>query len=165
MGQDNYRYDQLGYGVHLTGDRSANGAQPLAGYPLDVRPDAAWPGLAGSGRVRVEPEEVKKVADWLTAQADSARSLPRWLSGATSVSFGPSSWHEANNLKAASELVSQAVADYLGQTVANLTDAAATLNVVHATYTGTEQANDHTVRSSSAALGGASDGSGGAKVM
>lgn len=158
MGQDNYRYDQQGYDVQLTGDRSANGAQPLAEYPLDVRPDTTWPGMEGSGKVRVQPEEVKTVAEWLTTQANSAQSLPQWLSTATTVSFGPSSWHEANNLKSASEMVSQAVTDFLGKTVANMSETAATLKAVHATYTGTEQANDHTVRATNAAMGEHSGG-------
>jgi hypothetical protein len=152
MGQDNTRYDQMGYDVHLTGERSDNGAQALSGYPLDVRPDTTWPGLEGSGQVRVQPEEVKKVADWLTTQANSTQSLPQWLSSSTAVSFGPSTWIEANNLKAASELVSQAVTDYVGKTVINMNQAAATLHAVHATYTGTETANTQTVQATNAAL-------------
>lgn len=153
MGQDSYTYDQAGYDVQLTGDRSANAAQPLPGYQPDVRADTTWPGLDGSSQVRVKPEEVKNVADWLTNQANSLQSLPQWLSTATSVSFGPSSWHEANNLKAASDLVSQAVAHYLGQTMTTMSQAAATLNAVHATYTGTERANVQTVQNTNATLG------------
>ncbi len=164
MGQDDYGYDHLGYDVQLTSDRSVNSAHALAGYSLEVQPDSTWPGLDGSGQVRVRPEEVKQVADWLSGQADSAQSLPQWLSTATAVSFGPSSWHEANNLKAASEVVSQAVSDYLGKTVANLSQAAATLNAVHDTYTRTDQANDHTARSTNAALG-EQGGNGGVVAM
>ena len=162
MTYDNTRYDQQGHGVELTCDRSANSARALDGYTPDVRPDTSWPGLDGSGKIQVEPGEVKRVAEWLHRQAGSAESLPKWLSSETQVTFGPSSWHEANNLKAASQLVSEAVATYLGQVAANMTAAAGTLTSVHDTYTGTEQANTDTVQHTNANLG---DDGGGPVVM
>lgn len=154
MGQDDYGYDQRGYGVRLTDERAANGARALDGYELDARPDPQWPGLDGSEHVRVRPEEVRSVADFLDRRAEDTRTLPGRLQKATAVSFGPSSWHEANNLKAASEMVSNAVADYIGTTLANLNTAAATLRSVHAHYTGAEQANDENVTSIAAQLDG-----------
>jgi hypothetical protein len=163
MTQDGYRYDQSGYNVQLSGDRTKNAARALDGYPLDAQPDSAWPGLEGSGEIRVQPEAVKKVADWLTENAGAARSLPGWLAKETSVSFGPSTWYAANNLKAASELVSQAVAQYVQQVATNMGQAAATLRSVTGHYDSAEQANTGAVRSTGAALGehggGASSGS------
>jgi hypothetical protein len=141
-------YDAAGLNVHLTGERSHNGAQALQGYPLDVRPDGSWPGLdTSSGKLRYQPEELKRISEWLIAQKGQTQSLPQWLSSATQVSFGPATWHEATNLKKASDLLSAAVAEHVGNVVANLAEASASIKSVHATHTTTEQATNATVNS------------------
>ena len=109
MGQDSYRYDQWGLGVRLGSDRSANSAQALEGYPLDVRPDGTWPGLEGSGQLRVRPEAVRELSDLLKERARAAEPLPDRVTRVTSVRFGPATWQEANNLADACRQVRDAV--------------------------------------------------------
>jgi hypothetical protein len=139
-------YDAADLNVQLTGERSQNGARALEGYPLDVRPDGSWPGLdTASGQVRVRPEELKRVSQWLATQAGYTESLPQWLSSATAVSFGPASWHEATNLKDASEMLTRAVAEHISKVVLNLGQANASITAAHAAYDTTEQSNTDTM--------------------
>jgi hypothetical protein len=159
MTADSTTYDRQGHNVHLTSDRSANSARPLAGYPLDARPDSAWPGLGGSGQIWLQPEQVEQVAAWLEERARGTRSLPGWLAEATSVGFGPSSWHEAKNLEEASLLVSGAVKEHLQRLLANLDDAAKVLLAATGEYRAAEQANTRTVQSANTALGDSAGGS------
>jgi len=161
MGQDNYGYDQQGLDVQLTDQRALNGAQQLEGYTLDVRPAAGWPGLEGSATVRHRDDDIKTVADWLDTRAGQVESLPGWLKKATNVSFGPSSWHEANNLKDASGLVTDAVTKFLTETVVNMRQASGTLNGALTHYNKGEKANVDNVHRVQGALG---DGGGGAPM-
>lgn len=85
MGQDNYRYDRQGYGVHLGGDRALNNARALD-YPLDTRVDTSWPGLEGSAQLRLRPEVVGELAGELSQRAASASGLPDRLARATAES-------------------------------------------------------------------------------
>jgi hypothetical protein len=155
MGQDNYGYDQQGLDVQLTGDRSKNGATPLSNYPLDVRAASDWPGQNGSASIQItSPDALTEVSGWLNQRASEVRNLPQWLAQQTSVSFGPGSWHEANNLKNASQAVAQAVSDFITQVVQNMQQAAATIDAVHATYTGTDGANAQTFQAVNGTIGG-----------
>jgi hypothetical protein len=155
MGQDNYGYDQRGLDVQLTDDRSKNGATSLSGYPLDVRPASDWPGQNGSASIQIRsPDVLTEVSGWLNQRASEVQSLPQWLGQQTSVSFGPASWHEANNLKDASQAVAQAVSDFMTKVVQNMQQAAATIDAVHSTYLGTENANAQTFQSVSTTIGG-----------
>jgi len=161
MGQDNYGYDQQGLDVQLTDQRSLNGAHQLEGYTLNVQPVEKWPGLEGSGTVRHRDDDITSVADFLHTRAGQVESLPGWLAKATNVSFGPSSWHEANNLKDASGLVTNAVTKFLTETVANMRQASGTLNAVVAHYNGSEKTNVDNVKR---VQGGLGDGGGGAPM-
>ena len=109
MGQDDTRYDQWNLGVTLGQERSQNAVQKLPEYLLDVREDATWPGLAGSGSIRLLPEEVSDLSNGLAQRAKATESLPQRLAAATSVQYGPSTWREANNLGEAGRLVREAV--------------------------------------------------------
>jgi hypothetical protein len=167
MTQDHYRYDRQGYDVHLGGDRVANAARALDGYPLDVQPDSTWPGLEGSGDILVQPDAVRGLSDLLKRHADAAASLPGWLTMATSVSFGPPTWYEANNLKTASELVRGAVETYIKDVLANMAATAQALDEAAGHYGRAEQANTHAAQSTNAAMGeyGGGGVTGGTQIM
>jgi hypothetical protein len=162
MAQGDPRYGGDAYRAHLTDERSQNGAHALEGYPLDVQSDSNWPGLDGSAQARYDAGAIKDVADLLRAEAERAKSLPGWLQKQTTVNFGPDVWRPAKNLRDASAMVSQAVADYMQKTIANMTAAAGALDSVHSTYTGTEQANVDKARATNSALGDPGSGAGGA---
>ena len=155
-GTPGYGYDVSGYDVRLSSsDRALNGARALGGYPLDVQPDSSWPGTsAAPGQIRYQPEAMKGVADWLATQAQQSRDLPGWLSTRTAVSYGPSSWNEANNLKDAGDQVTKAVTEFTGQVLGNLAAAAGAIGSARGTYVSAEQVNTDTVDGVSSQLGG-----------
>lgn len=154
-GSAGYDYEGAGYGVELTGDRSRNAARPLPGYSLRASPDPDWPGLDAGGELRYDPEVMREVAGWLRGQAQESQGLPGWLARSTSVSFGPSSWHEASHLRDASDQVGRAVADYLARVVADLEVAAGSITSAVDTYAGAEQANADTADAVNGRLPGA----------
>lgn len=133
MTDDGTTYDQLGLGVRLTGERSLNGAQGLD-YPLEVQPDPTWPGLSGAaGELRADHDEMDRVAGWLETRSTDVQTLPQWLSGRTAgVRFGPSTWHEANNLADACTQLTDAVTTFVTQLAGNMTEAAASVRAARA---------------------------------
>ncbi len=152
MGQDNYRYDRQGYDVHLSGDRGANGARALD-YPLDAQVDVAWPGLEGSQELRLRPQEVSDLAGELRGQASSAAGLPDRLGRVTEgVWFGPSTWHEANNLADASGQVRAAVETYVAGLLEHLSQAARLMDECNQQYAQAEHANDRAVQGAGSGL-------------
>jgi hypothetical protein len=150
-----------GYGVHLGGDRALDDARAL-GYPLDARADASWPGLEGSAQLRLRPEVVGDLAGELGRRAESASGLADRLARATAgVRFGPSSWHEANNLAEASRQVREAVQGYVTGLLHNLSEAGRLMAESNTNYADAEQANSQAVQAAGAGLGdGSGDGSG-----
>ena len=136
MTDDGTTYDEQGLNVELTGERSLNGAHAL-GYPLDVRPDPAWPGLSGAaGEVRARPEEMGRVVSWLESRSDALQDLPTWLGQRTGgVRFGPSSWHEANNLQDACAQLSSAVTGFVAELTTNMRQAAGSVRAAGAAVT------------------------------
>jgi hypothetical protein len=150
-----------GYGVHLGGDRDLDDARALD-YPLDARVDASWPGLEGSAGLRLRPEVVGDLAGELGRRAESASGLADRLAGATAgVRFGPSSWHEANNLAEASRQVREAVQGYVTGLLHNLSEAGRLMAESNANYADAEQASSQAVQAAGSGLGdGPGDGSG-----
>jgi len=146
-------YDQLGYDVHLTNQRALNGAQALPGYTPDVRPDGSWPGLDGSTDIRLKDADAAQVESTLRTRAGTTQSLPAWLAAGTNVSFGPASWHEANNLKAASGMVSDAVTKFIGEVVANMNQAADSVRTARETYATQDHKSASTFQDTNASLG------------
>ena len=133
-------YDQLGLGVRLTGERSLNGAQGLD-YPLDVRPDPQWPGLSGAaGELRADHDEMDRVAGWLESRSADVETLPQWLGGRTgAVRFGPSSWHEANNLADACSQLTEAVTGFVAQLAGNMKEAAGSVRAARASQVNADE--------------------------
>lgn len=163
MGQDNYRYDRQGYGVHLGGDRASNNARALD-YPLDTRVDTSWPGLEGSAQLRLRPEVVGELAGELSQRAASASGLPDRLAGATAgVRFGPSSWHEANNLAEASRQVHEAVQGYVSGLLHNLSEAGRLMAESNTNYADAEQSNSQAVHAAGSGLGDGPGATGGGR--
>jgi hypothetical protein len=78
------------------------------------------------------------------------RSLPEWLATETAVSFGPSTWHEANNAGAAP---GEPGCDEVHRLVVGNMQAASGTLWVHQTYTQTEQANTATVQVTNSGMG------------
>lgn len=143
MTDEGTTYDQQGLNVELTGERSLNGAHAL-GYPLDVRPDPTWPGLSGAaGEVRTRPDEMGQVVSWLESRSEALQDLPTWLGQRTSgVRFGPSTWHEANNLQDASTQLSTAVTGFVGMLTDNLLQAAGSVRAAGANVTTADTAGE-----------------------
>jgi hypothetical protein len=123
-------------------------------YTLNVNPDAHWPGMGASKVERHDADQVTAIAAWLHERVQSITGPAKALPQETAAAFGPDTWFEAKNLKDASTMVSQAVTLFVGQTVANLSDAAKALRTAHSNYAETEHANSAVARSADAALGG-----------
>jgi hypothetical protein len=161
MTDDGTTYDAQGLGVRLTGERSLNGAQAL-GYPLDVRPDPAWPGLSGAaGELRADHDEMDRVAGWLESRSADVQTLPQWLSGRTAaVRFGPPSWHEANNLADACGQLTDAVTTFVAQLAGNMTEAAGSVRAARANHVTADDASADAFRALDSGVGGPSSAGG-----
>ncbi|HVQ93660.1 MAG TPA: hypothetical protein VMU51_21665 [Mycobacteriales bacterium] len=133
-----YNYDQ--HRVTLGDDRSQNAATGLTGYPLDVRPDAHWPGLDRNPREqRFDQTAMNDVADKIDQLIADVGTIN--VSSAGAVSFGPDSWQAAVYLKHASGQVAGAVQTYSQQLIQNLQQAAAAIRAAAGNYAGAENAS------------------------
>jgi hypothetical protein len=134
----------------------------LPPYELAVRPDASWPGLAGSNELRVQQDVVAGLSVELKAKAAAVQALPGRLAQTTgSVDFGPASWHEATNLADASRQVHAAVETYVKDLLADLAEAGRLMEASHGNYGAAEDANTTTVQRTNAEIAGAPITSGG----
>jgi hypothetical protein len=127
----------------------------LQAYALAVQPDAAWPGLAGSGQLRLQQDVVARLAGELKAKAAAVEGLPGRLAAATgSVRYGPSTWHEAANLADASGQVHAAVDTYVKGLLGDLAEAGQLMDTSHSNYGEAEDANTTTARRTDAEIAG-----------
>ncbi|MFI7589852.1 hypothetical protein ACIB24_22505 [Spongisporangium articulatum] len=111
-GPKDYLYGQ-DESVKLTNVKSENDVKPLEGYPLDLRPDQNWPGLKSpAGSMYIDTDAVEQISNWLLTQLDAITRALTLAKDAGGASFGPTSWHEANQLATASLIVAQTVSDY-----------------------------------------------------
>jgi hypothetical protein len=152
-------YDYIGnHQFHLTDDKSRNDAQTLAGYPLNVTPDAHWPGLtADPNKQRFDVDKMLEVADWIDSQIKSIQSAnytPESLAGTATVSYGPADWNAANYLRQSSGEVAKTVSNYARQLVTNLQEAATAIRTAAAKYRGAEGTNTDTMNTQQTNLTG-----------
>jgi hypothetical protein len=147
------------YGNHRAGlsdsDSSQNSAQSLEGYPLDVQPDASWPGLdANPNELHLDKQGMLGVADAIDRLIEDVGTVD--VTQAGSVSFGPDSWQAALFLKDASTQVSGAVNQYAKQLVTNLQQASAAIRAAAGQYGSAEQGSTGDVNTVQSNLDGSS---------
>ena len=153
-----YNYDN--HRFQPTDDRSKNYAQSLDGttYHLDVTLQADWPGLgADPHKQRFDVQKMNDVARWIDEQIRTLQQgsyTPQSLPPTASVSYGPTDWNAANNLKAASGEVAKTVSDYANKLIVNLNAASAAIKKAAAHYGGAEQTNLDSMTSQQNSLAG-----------
>jgi hypothetical protein len=154
-GTDPVDYGRGDYDVTLdTQDRAKNNPSSLTGYTIDIRPDSGWPGTGGAaGEVRFDPEGMQAVADKLDALHALVANVPQALPPQT-IRFGPGSWHEANDLEAASRMVTRAINEYSSDLIKNIQLAKAAIAASAARNREAEHAAGTGVRDAGAGLGG-----------
>jgi hypothetical protein len=128
-------------------DRSQNAPKSLVGdYPLDLRPQADWPGMSASpSDIRLDTAAVNRIADWLNEQAGLLAGVPDQLkAGTEGVRFGPDSWVEANHLSTASSQVSLAVRQFGQEMIENLNQAAEAIRMAARKFEESDEQNQGT---------------------
>jgi len=121
-GTDPVNYSKDNHKVVLDDhDRSKNNPSALTGYELELQPDAGWPGLSASGQLAFDPPAIHAVVQTLGQLRTAVSQVPSSLVGPTdALSFGHGSWHEANVLQSAQQVVSETVRIYSDNLIANL---------------------------------------------
>jgi hypothetical protein len=147
------------YGNHRAGlsdsDSGQNSAQALAGYPLDVQPNADWPGTEGNPReLHVDKHGMLAVADTIDGLIEDIGTID--VTQAGNVSFGPDSWQAALFLKDASGQVAGAVNQYARELVTNLQAASAAIRAAAGQYGSAEQTSADSVNTVQGNLDGSS---------
>jgi len=102
-------------------DRSKNAPHALTGYELALQPEASWPGLGAAEEIKFNPTDMQAVVTTLGSLRKDVASVPTVLAKPTqALSFGAGSWHEANDLARAAQIVSETVREYSNKLIQNL---------------------------------------------
>lgn len=148
-------YDYDNQQVNLdSSDRNKNTATDVAGYSIQVTPQANWPGLdAKPKQVRFDADAMNQVAQWLEDKANELTDLPSNLNtNLAGVQFGPQNWPAARRLGKANEQVKGAVAKYTTELVTNLKQSAASIRAAAKAYKESDDNSATTSNNQSAEL-------------